>query len=82
MDPTDLLSGLPVVWSETFPTSGMTRGGSLFPPPPSAPPTSGSGFSFLPTPAAYDSSRGGTQSPEKRREGGHQPSLADVLTHL
>ena len=37
---------------------------------------------LLPTPTAYDSTRGGTQTPEKRREGGHQPSLADIVVHL
>lgn len=37
---------------------------------------------LLPTPAAYDGSRGGSQHPEKRRTGGHQPSVADVVEHL
>ena len=70
------------VYSETFPTSGSMRSGMVFSRPTLAHRTSGSVSSFLPTPAAYDSERGGTQTPEKRRAGGHQPSLADVLTHL
>ena len=37
---------------------------------------------LLPTPAAYDSDRGGSQDPVKRRAGGHQPSIADVVEHL
>ena len=70
------------VYSETFPTSGSMRNGMVYSRPTSVPLMGGSVSSFLPTPAAYDSDRGGTQSPEKRRAGGHQPSLADVLTHL
>lgn len=34
---------------------------------------------LLPTPDAYQGSRGGSQDPEKRRAGGHTVSLADVL---
>lgn len=37
---------------------------------------------LLPTPNAYDGSKGGSQHPAKRREGGHQPSVADVVEHL
>lgn len=33
---------------------------------------------LFPTPGAYDASRGGAADPEKRREAGHQVSLADV----
>lgn len=35
-----------------------------------------------PTPAAYDGMKGGSQHPAKRRAGGHQPSVADVVEHL
>ncbi len=49
---------------ETWPTSGMTRNGLVYPPPPSARPTSGTGSSSSPTalfrtPLASDASRGG-----------------------
>lgn len=36
---------------------------------------------LLPTPDAYSGSRGGSQHPEKRRDGGHTVSLADVAEH-
>lgn len=36
----------------------------------------------LPTPNAYDAMKGGSQHPDKRRGGGHQPSIADVVEHL
>jgi DNA (cytosine-5)-methyltransferase 1 len=36
---------------------------------------------LLPTPDAYAGSRGGSQNPEKRRDGGHTVSLADVTEH-
>lgn len=36
---------------------------------------------LLPTPDAYSGSRGGSQHPEKRRDGGHTVSLADVTEH-
>jgi DNA (cytosine-5)-methyltransferase 1 len=39
------------------------------------------GGRLLPTPDAYSGSRGGSQHPEKRRDGGHTVSLADVAEH-
>lgn len=57
-------------FSETWMPSGSMRSGMVYSRPTSAPPMAGSGSSFLPTPAAYDSTRGGVQSPAKRREGG------------
>lgn len=36
---------------------------------------------LLPTPDAYSGSRGGSQDPEKRRDGGHTVSIADVAEH-
>lgn len=38
--------------------------------------------SYLPTPTANLGSNGGSQHPVKRRQGGHQPSIADVTEHL
>ena len=38
-------------------------------------------MTLLPTPDAYSGNRGGSQHPEKRRDGGHTVSLADVTEH-
>lgn len=112
-----------------WPTSGMTRSGSLFPLPTPVLPTGGNGSSssggllptpsasqyecqpevFLPrrerqkalgrngngfglttamavallrTPTAQLATNGGSQHPDKRREGGHGPTLADEVEHL
>ncbi len=61
-------------FSETWPTSGMTRNGSAYPLPPSAHPTPGTASSSSPTalfrtPLASDASRGGEslQQVEARR---------------
>ena len=78
----DLLSGRQDVWSETWPASGMTRNGVLSELPTAAPLTSESGFSLLVTPQANLGSCGGSQPPQKRREGGHSVSLADQIEHL
>jgi hypothetical protein len=48
----DLLSGLSELYSETWPTSGMTRGGVAYELPTPALPTGGSVSSSLPTPRA------------------------------
>lgn len=45
----------PVAYSATFPTWGMTQGGSLFQHPRSERPISAKGYSYLPTPVASDS---------------------------
>lgn len=78
----DLFSERPVVWSATWPPSGMTRNGVLSVLPTSAPLTSESVFSLLATPQANLGSCGGSQEPEKRRAGGHSVSLADQIEHL
>ncbi len=78
----DLLSGRQAVWSETWPALGMTRNGVLSALPTSAPLTSESVCSLLATPQANLGSCGGSQPPEKRREGGHSVSLADQIEHL
>ena len=78
----DLLSGRQAVWSETWPPSGMTRNGVLLALPTSEPPTSASDCSLLATPQANLGSCGGSQPPQKRREGGHSVSLADQIEHL
>ena len=78
----DLFSARPAVWSETWPQSGMTRNGVLYERPTLVPLTSESDFSLLATPQANLGSCGGSQPPEKRREGGHSVSLADQIEHL
>lgn len=78
----DLLSGQQGVWSETWPQSGMTRNGVLLVLPTSVPLTSESDCSLLATPQANLGSCGGSQPPEKRREGGHSVSLADQIEYL
>ncbi|MFL0711641.1 MAG: DNA cytosine methyltransferase [Microcella pacifica] len=37
---------------------------------------------LLPTPGAYDGDRGGSQHPDKRRDGGHSVTIQDVAEHL
>ena len=81
-----LLSAPPDVYSETWPPSGMTRSGVAYARPTRGPATSASGSSsspgLLPTPTAYLGTCGGPQSPEKRRAGGHQVHLHDVIAQL
>jgi len=112
----DLFSEHSEPFSETWPTSGTTRGGVAFELPTPALRTAGTESSSLPTPRASrgasgtetmyalgaertDGSRtqgevllktptsqlavnGGSQHPDKRREGGHGPTLADEVEHL
>ena len=78
----DLLSGQQAVWSEIWPASGMTRSGVLSELPTLVPLTSESACSLLATPQANLGSCGGSQPPEKRREGGHSVSLADQIEYL
>lgn len=77
------------VYSETWPRSGSMRSGVAYAQPTSGPVTGAIESSsspgeaqLLPTPTAYLGSCGGAQPPEKRRAGGHQVHLHDVLLHL
>lgn len=80
-----LICGHSDVWSETWPSSGMWADGQVYALPTSAPLTDGSESSsspgLLPTPEAYQGSRGGSQPPSKRRAGGHSVALQDVVEH-
>lgn len=120
------LCGHSVVFSETWPTSGMTRRGKAYALPTSAPLMDGSASSSLPglpaprtgtaqetllptpmtsdtngggctgqegltsgpssplfrTPTAQLAINGGSQHPDKRKAGGHGPTLADEVEHL
>ena len=91
------------VYSETWPTSGMTRGGVAYELPTLAPPTdvtesscshglptpraprggsSTETAALLKTPTSNLGMNGGAQHPDKRRQGGHGPTLEDEVTHL
>lgn len=126
-DQADLFSAQQEPYSETWPTSGMTRNGQLFPPrtqehrtavsaSSSSPgllptPRTADGMhstmeanrermarnrsagarawrgtieeavSLLKTPTAQLAANGGSQDPEKRKAGGHGPTLADQVEH-
>lgn len=72
----------------SFPTSGWMRRGRCFAPATSGPRTSGHGRSsqlrrpLLKTPTANLGTNGGSQHPEKRKRGGHGPTLADEVENL
>jgi hypothetical protein len=83
-----MLCGHQVPYSETWPTSGMTQGGRLYPLPPPEHPTGASASSssrgLLPTPNATDSQGGPRAVPERRTSSGldHGPRLRDVAPAL
>ena len=66
--------------SPTLPRWGSMRSGLLFERPMWVPRTDeNASSSLLPTPDAYQGSRGGSQHPDKRRAGNHSVSLQDVV---
>lgn len=72
--------------SPTWPRAGMTSGGCAYElPMPELPigATGGSGMPhLLKTPTAQLAVNGGSQHPDKRKAGGHGPTLADEVEHL
>lgn len=72
------------VYSETFPTSGMTANGAAYELPTWEPHTDASESSslLLKTPTSQLAVNGGSQHPDKRKLGGHGPTLADEIEHL
>ena len=75
------------LYSATWPTSGSMRNGSVFPHPTSAPRTKGKGASSQPgrllkTPTSNLGANGGAQHPDKRKAGGHGPTLKDEVQFL
>lgn len=71
--------------SPTLPPSGSMRAGALYAHRTSVLliPASGSSSSpLLKTPTANLAVNGGSQHPDKRRAGGHGPTLADEIEHL
>lgn len=70
-------------WSGTWPTSGMTHGGQLYALPTPGPPIPAPDcLPLLKTPTAQLAVNGGSQHPDKRKQGGHGPTLADEIEHL
>lgn len=71
------------VYLEIFPTSGMTLNGVAYELPTWEPAMDGSGSSsLLKTPTTQLAINGGSQHPDKRKAGGHGPTLADEVEHL
>lgn len=72
--------------SVILPASGSMRNGYVFEQPTSAPVTDAPGSSSSPvllrTPTAQLAVNGGSQHPDKRKAGGHGPTLADEVEHL
>jgi hypothetical protein len=70
----------------TWPRSGMTRSGDAYELPTLAPRTAETAASsppaLLKTPAAQLAVNGGAQHPDKRKAGGHGPTLDDEVMHL
>jgi hypothetical protein len=79
------LDGDSTLSSLTLPPSGSMRSGALSAQRRSALPTAANGSSSSPllkTPTAQLAINGGSQHPDKRRAGGHGPTLADEVEHL
>ena len=73
-DQGDLISGHLAVFSETWPTSGSMRSGTVYVFPTSAAATPDSGCSFLPTPTTRD------YKDNRIRREPHRPSDTDTLS--
>lgn len=76
----DLISGLPAVWQETWPASGIAVRGELYELSTQEPRTREPDSSLLATPTANLGTCGGPQDPAKRRAGGHAVSLQDQVS--
>lgn len=71
--------------SPTLPASGSMRSGAVYAHRRSELPTAANASSSSPllkTPTAQLAVNGGSQHPEKRKRGGHGPTLADEVEHL
>jgi len=80
----DLFSAHSESYSATWPSSGMTRNGVAYElPTPVLPITdTACSSSLLKTPTSQLAINGGSQHPDKRKAGGHGPTLADEVEHL
>jgi hypothetical protein len=78
-----VLCGHAVPYSVTLPTSGSMRNGCLYPPQMPGLRIAGTGSSssagLFKTPTVQIAVNGGSQHPDKRRAGGHGPTLADQV---
>lgn len=80
---TSLLCEHWAVYSAIWPASGSMRNGAACGRPTWARPIRATASSsLLKTPTAQLASNGGSQHPDKRRAGGHGPTLADEVEHL
>lgn len=70
------------LYSETWPTSGMTQGGQAYELPKQAHRTNVSEFLSLPTPKANDGYKGNTQTSEERKAKGFYVDLPNVAIDL
>ena len=71
------------VYSETWPTSGMTRSGVAYALPTWEPPTGDSeSSSLLPTPVATEGTKGTLQSSDEREAQGRQVYLSNAIGSL
>lgn len=68
--------------SVTLPAWGSLHDGALFEQPTPELRTTAPDCSLLRTPTAQLGTNGGSQHPEKRKAGGHGPTLADEVEHL
>lgn len=69
--------------SRALPASGSMQAGLVYERRMSVHPTVGTGGSaLLPTPDAYEGTRGGAQHPDKRKAAGHSPYLACVAEYV
>ena len=73
-DQGDLISGHSVVFSETWPTSGSMRNGTVYARPTWVPATDDSACSYLPTPTARD------HKDNRIRREPHRPNDTDTLS--
>ena len=80
-DQGDLISGHLAVFSETWPTSGMTRSGTAYALPTSEPATDDSACSYLPTPTVRDYKDNQIRREPHRPDDTDTPSraLADLI---
>ncbi len=70
-------------YSETWPRRGTTQNGRAYERLTSAQHTDATASSsLLKTPTAQLATNGGSQHPDKRKSGGHGPTLADEVEHL
>ena len=81
-DQGDLISGHLAVFSETWPTSGSMRSGTVYVFPTSAAATDDSACSYLPTPVASEGTKPSNTMGVARRQETGQVFLTNVIVSL